>query len=324
MTFIRKSVAIGPHDQVYLDDVSDRRRTLGAQFPDRESLLKQLRPGDSVVVATPGRLGIGRDDIRAVLHTLQRKSAPLMDASTGRSLVWTDAVADALLFFDRAAIEHKQDAAKAARGALANMGVLPVRGQKPLALPDDEARLMWMDEIRWPSGKRVAALCGVTQRTLYNRFGKRRLEPTPKKLTPSMKAPQGRNYIYVMSRRDGLHKIGFSTDPLVRRTQLEAVLRQPLRLAHFVLRAGDARAAETIAHSYLRSFHRGGEWFEVDLEKAKKHIEIACGELDVRNVQAWRRSVIDAAERTASRELSRQEITELLKSTLQRDEIDAG
>lgn len=325
LAFIKRVIDVGVRDEVYTDDVTDRRKH-GAEFHSRSTMLRQLRTGDRVVIATPGRLGVGREDIRGVLHELHRRGVPLIDASTGKELVWTDEVADALQFFERAAMEHKRNAAAGARAALKNMGFAPAiaaKTEKELKVPDDQARIMWLDRARYPSGVKVAELCGVTQRTMYTRFGKRTLEPTPKKLTASMRVPDGRNYLYVMVRRDGLHKVGFSIDPLSRRRQLQQEVKQPVRLVHYLLRPGDARALESQAHFYLKASHRGGEWFEVDLDGAKKGIDMALTRLDVLDFQARRRAIVETAEKEVGRQLSRPEITALMKAMETRDETDA-
>ena len=321
LAFIQRKVGIGQDDQTYVDDVSASGMKRVA-FPDRDNMMRQLRAGDRVVVATPGRLGVGREDVRSVLHDLHRKGVPLVDASTGRELIWTDEVADALQFFERAAMEHKRNAAQGARNALKNMGYEPaiVSKRKAWKLPEDEARVMWLDRIRYPAGEDVAKACGVTLKTMYNYFGKRVLEPTPKKLPPTMRLPAGRNYVYVMLRRDGLHKIGFSLDPLARKRQLEMQLKQPMKLVHWVIRPGDGHALESVAHGYLANHRVEGEWFDLALDQIMQGIETASRHLDVSNYQKRRRAIVDAAEKKAKRSFSRAEITALLKTMEIRDE----
>jgi hypothetical protein len=322
VAFVEKAIGASRADAVYVDDLTSRRRKRDHQFPERDMLLRQLRPGDKMAIATPGRLGIGREDIRAVLHKLRGKCAPLVDASTGRTIVWSDDVADSLSFFDRAVMEHKHDVARAARAAKAAMGITYVPKPKRLAIPEDEARMMWRDTARYPSAKIVAEHCKVTVRTLYTRFGKRNLVEVSKKVRADMKAPAGHNYVYIMSRRDGLLKIGFSTNPEQRKRELSALLRQPLRLRHCALRPGDAYAAEQYAHWILLRHHRGGEWFETNMDAATGAIAVACKALDTRNLQERRLAIVEAAEANAGHPFSRQEIKELFVALERKDETD--
>lgn len=50
-------------------------------------------------------------------------------------------------------------------------------GPKQCLVPEDDAERMWKDRKAYPSPKNVAEFCGVSPRTLYNRFGSRM--PTP-------------------------------------------------------------------------------------------------------------------------------------------------
>lgn len=181
LELIRKTVKLTSRDQVYADDMTEKYRRKDRQFIDRAIAIKQLRAGDVLVVATPGCLGIGRDDIRGVLHELAAKGNALIDASTGRTVLWSEEVADAVAFLDRATVEHKAGAAANARAVKAALGHTYMPQPKPLAIFEEEARQMWYDPIRHPSQKAVAERCGVSTRTLYNRFGSRVPSPALKR-----------------------------------------------------------------------------------------------------------------------------------------------
>ena len=171
-----------PRDEVYADDLTVRRRKADHQFPQRALLQRQLRRGDTVWVASPGRLGIGRDDIRGVLHDLARGGHTVVDASSGKSVLLTEQAADALEFLDRGAIEHKADVLRAARAAKAAAGIVYRPGPKALAIADDAAKAIWRDTVRYTRDA-AAKACGVSWRTLHNRFGGRTAqdaEPAPK------------------------------------------------------------------------------------------------------------------------------------------------
>jgi hypothetical protein len=177
---VRKVVPIGPLDEVYVDDMTEKYRRKDRHFVERTTALKQLRKDDRMVVASPGRLGIGRDDIRSVLHQLQATKHPLLDASTGKTVMWSEEVADAVAFLDRATVEHKAGAAANARAVKAALGHSYLHQEKPLSITEAEARQMWYDQVRYPSQKEIAERCGITARSLYNRFGPRSPE-TPLK-----------------------------------------------------------------------------------------------------------------------------------------------
>ena len=172
MAAIRKAVKPAKGDEDYTDDLTKRRRKTDHRFPARDTMIRQLRRGDVVVVASPGRLGIGREDIRGALHELARKGNVLLDAITGKRLFWTDEIADHLAFLDAGAREHTADILRGARAARKAAGIV-YRPEKK-ALPGD-AEAVWRDTVRYTRAE-AAARCGVSWRTLHNRF-RGRTEP---------------------------------------------------------------------------------------------------------------------------------------------------
>jgi hypothetical protein len=174
---IRQVVKLTARDEEYVDDLTEPYRRKDRPLEQRAVALKHLRAGDILVVATPGGLGIGRDDIRGVLLELAHSGNGLLDAQSGKTVIWTEQVADALEFLDRATLERKRGAAASAREARIALGYIHIPEQKRLAVSDAQARQMWYDRVAYPSPKDVAEACGVSERTLYNRFGTR--APTP-------------------------------------------------------------------------------------------------------------------------------------------------
>lgn len=174
---IREAVKLSANDEIYADDLTIPYRRKDLPLEQRAHALKHLRAGDVLVVATPGGIGIGRDDIRETLLRLARSGNDLLDASSGKTVRWTEQAADALEFLDRATLERKRGAAQSARSAKIALGHVNIPEQKRLAVSDAEARQMWYDRARYPSQRDVAELCGVSARTLYNRFGSR--SPVP-------------------------------------------------------------------------------------------------------------------------------------------------
>lgn len=173
LALVRKAVKLTKQDEVYTDDTSEKWRRRDAGLPQRDIALKQMRRGDTLVVATPGCLGIGREDVRAILMRLAQEGYYLIDASSGKSVRWSEEVADAMEFLDRAVLERKRGAAENARKAKIALGYTYVPQPKQLTITDAQARQMWYDKVRYPSQQEVAEACGVTARTLYNRFGPR-------------------------------------------------------------------------------------------------------------------------------------------------------
>lgn len=174
LALIRKAVRIGSRDEIYTDDLTIPYRRRELPLEQRAIAIKQLRVGDVLVVATPGSVGIGRDDIRSVLLQLARSNNGLLDASSGNVVHWTEQVANAVEFLDRATLERKRGAAANARQAKIALGHTFIPEPKQLAITDAEARQMWFDSVGHPSQRKVAERCGVSARTLYNRFGPRK------------------------------------------------------------------------------------------------------------------------------------------------------
>lgn len=173
LALIRKTVKLTRQDEIYTDDVSEKYRRKDAPLTDRAVALKQLRAGDVLVVATPGCLGIGRDDIRGVLMQLSRGGHAVIDASSGKMVRWTEEVADAVEFLDRAILERRQKAAATAREVQMALGRTYIPEEKPLAISKEQVELMWYDRVRYPSRKAIAEMAGVSDRTLHTRFGPR-------------------------------------------------------------------------------------------------------------------------------------------------------
>lgn len=165
---IQKAVKLTSRDQEYSDDLTERYRRKDKPLEGRQEAIKQLRRGDLLVIATPGRLGMGRDDVRATLLLLAAQGNGLLDASTGNIILWTPEVAAGVEFLDRAVLEKKRGAMENARLARRN-NMVP----KKLAIPRDLAEMRWYDPVTYPDKQAIADACQVSVRTLYNQFGAR-------------------------------------------------------------------------------------------------------------------------------------------------------
>lgn len=90
------------------------------------------------------------------------------------------------------------------------------------------------------------------------------------------------NYIYVMSRADGAHKIGYSNSPRTRRNGISTVMGERVDIVHFVERpGGDAGVVERICHAMLDDRAICGEWFLIGAERAVETVTAACGLADM-------------------------------------------
>lgn len=85
------------------------------------------------------------------------------------------------------------------------------------------------------------------------------------------------NYIYVMSRADGAHKIGFTNAPKSRRSGISSEIGERVDIVHFVERpAGDAALVERICHVLLDERSICGEWFLVKSDEALEAVQVSC------------------------------------------------
>lgn len=171
MKLIRKVTTVGRAQEIYVDDLTLPYRRKKQGLEQLDLAIAQMRPGDRLVIPTPGCLGQGREDIRKTLHRLQAIKCPILVASTGKTILWSNEAADALEFLELATLERKRGAAAEARKHAVGLGYKPA--PKELKMSEDQARLMWHDRVRYPSGKEVAELCGMSPRGMYDRFGPR-------------------------------------------------------------------------------------------------------------------------------------------------------
>lgn len=177
---IRKAVKLTSRDEEYIDDLTEPYRRKDKPLEQRAVAIGHMRSGDLLVIASPGMLGIGRDDVRSVLVQLARSGNGIIDVSTGKTVRWTPEAADAVEFLDRATLERKRGAADNARQAKMALNRTHIRDKKKLLVTEAQARQMWYDPGRY-SAQEVAETCGVTSRTLYERFKGRHPESNLKR-----------------------------------------------------------------------------------------------------------------------------------------------
>lgn len=94
--------------------------------------------------------------------------------------------------------------------------------------------------------------------------------------------------IYVMSRPDGWHKIGISSDPHYRRKFLGA----GVRLVHSVeLGKRNAFIVEKYAHTAMGDAQSEGEWFAASADACIAAIETALDQYETCSPEQWKKIV---------------------------------
>jgi hypothetical protein len=118
-------------------------------------------------------------------------------------------------------------------------------------------------------------------------------------------------FVYVMSRDDGAHKIGFSNNPERRCANLLSCSTHDMCVAYAVPRPDDAVDVEGFAHLLLREHALGGEWFSVDDATAISTVDTACLGYDLGALRVERTCRIEAIGDNRGYPLTRAEIVQL-------------
>lgn len=160
-------------ERVFSDDTP--KRTSGV-LRERANMIRQLRPGDVVVIVAPEVLGRGAADVSAALADIISYAggrAVIRDLSTGVEFTPTEQDRPFLDFVTRAT-----DGAVKRRTEKANLASRGKAGRKPSlhGKRRAEAEAAWLDPDG-PSGSEIAARFGVSVQTLHNYFGPRSGSP---------------------------------------------------------------------------------------------------------------------------------------------------
>lgn len=145
---------------------------------ERHDLLRALRPGDVLVVASPMILGRGKHDIMNALRAATDAGATVLDASTGVSVVMKADAEASFSFIDRAETERHTLQLEQMRRSKVAQGAT---GGRPLRLTGKrktEAKKIWEDLTL--SAPQAAAKAGASERTMYRLFGNRGVLTLPK------------------------------------------------------------------------------------------------------------------------------------------------
>lgn len=156
-------------ERVFTDDTPRRS---SASLPERAKLIRQLCPGDVVVMVAPEVLGRGAGDIADALAAIIRTAeggVTIRDLSTGQDFTPTERDQPFLDFVARATDGSvKRRTAKANLASRGKAGAPRKLQGKRLAA----ARAAWFDPNE-PSGPAVAERFGVSYQTMHSYFGPR-------------------------------------------------------------------------------------------------------------------------------------------------------
>lgn len=162
---------------VYIDHVSAK----GADDrPQRAFMISALLPGDQVVVACASCLGSTAVEVMGILDEIGSRGAVVFDYEQQKLLSFSPEALDAIQFARRAESQYRTALAKKMRRARVQSGNL---GGAPSKLTDEQRKeieeLWYYDHSK--SGKEIADMFGITQRTLHRWYGNRKGNDNSKK-----------------------------------------------------------------------------------------------------------------------------------------------
>lgn len=155
--------------------VDDEGHAADADLPERDRLLKCLKPGDEIAIAGAAIIARDRIDLEAVIAEVGRRGARIFDASVGQVLEWSAGGQAWLEFGLRFEAEKLSVRMRMARKT-------PAAG-KPRIFVDEakraKAEKLWKDPTL--SIGEVVKLLGVGVSTLQREFGNRGTRREPDK-----------------------------------------------------------------------------------------------------------------------------------------------
>lgn len=169
-----------PEGPVY-EDLSKRKygKVQPTETKARDQMIRDVRAGDLVVVASPSRLGTGRRDIMEALRSITDKGAAVFDASTGATVVMALEAEIAFGFIDRAESERQAHQLEQMRRKKVAMGAKGGAPKKFTAKRRAEAKRLWADMNL--TAAQAAERAGISVRTGYRLFGTRGVPTLPPK-----------------------------------------------------------------------------------------------------------------------------------------------
>ncbi|WP_158600857.1 recombinase family protein [Teichococcus wenyumeiae] len=151
---------------VYIDKL---RRGPVATMPERDKMVRYLRPGDVVVIAKASRLGTTRADRLQTLAAITKRSASIYDADTGEGVQLQPEAIRAMAFLDRAESGSKREVAARMRARKVALGATGGRPERLQGKTKAAAAVAWADLTK--TARDVALEFNVGARALYRLFG---------------------------------------------------------------------------------------------------------------------------------------------------------
>ena len=134
----------------------------------RDRLAATLRPGDLVVIASPGCIGAGRADVLIALGQIAAAGAGIHVVNADATIHWSQEAVSAAMFALQAETENTQGRARHARAARAGAGethlIDVVRARS-------DVKALWRD-VRLTAAD-IGRRTGLSRSTLYRAFGPR-------------------------------------------------------------------------------------------------------------------------------------------------------
>ena len=156
-----------------VDDVTvEARLKAGApasrRTPMRDDVVESLQPGDLIVIASPGCIGVGRADVLHALGQIAAAGAGIHVVSADATIYWSQEAVSAAMFAVQAEAENTQWRARHARAARAAAGethlIDVVRARS-------DVKALWRD-VRLTVAD-IGRRTGLSRSTLYRAFGPR-------------------------------------------------------------------------------------------------------------------------------------------------------
>lgn len=160
------------YDLVYIDKSPKKAVTGLDRFPQRKSMLNNLRNGDEIVIAAPSVIGTTAEDVMAFMAAMTAKGVSLYVASLGKSYRWSQEAAEVAQFAQMAEAEvnHRRMAGARQVRKADQLGGRPYK-----VLPGSPE---WIEiETMWRTKKIdaqvIVAKSGYSYATLYRLLGRR-------------------------------------------------------------------------------------------------------------------------------------------------------
>jgi DNA invertase Pin-like site-specific DNA recombinase len=167
------------HAPVYTDR---RRKGPTATTPERDAMVRILRPGDVVIIAKATRLGTSRADVLKAMAAITARGAAIHDAEVGQDVQLHPDAVPAIAFADRAESGAKREQAARMHVRKVALGVTGGRPERLQGNTKAAAAAAWADLTK--TVQQVAVEFNVGARTLYRLFGPKGTPRFGKKAQP--------------------------------------------------------------------------------------------------------------------------------------------